>query len=74
MTGARLLLKAECLQLSGSFKYRGALNAVLAGLDAGDEIILPDPAARAAWDLKRTNRTDYDAQMRHQAERLDRLP
>jgi NAD(P)-dependent dehydrogenase (short-subunit alcohol dehydrogenase family) len=47
--------------------------AVLAGLDAGDEIILPDPAARAAWDLKRTDRTAYDAQMRRQAERLDRL-
>ena len=31
-----MLLKAECLQLSGSFKYRGALNAVLAGLERED--------------------------------------
>jgi len=34
--GTRLLMKAESLQLSGSFKYRGALNAVLAGLERGD--------------------------------------
>src|SRR5579862_139000 len=31
-----LVVKAECLQRSGSFKYRGALNAVLAGLQRGD--------------------------------------
>ena len=29
MTGARILVKAECLQLGGSFKVRGALNRVL---------------------------------------------
>src|SRR5438105_3774183 len=34
--GLRLLIKAESLQRSGSFKYRGALNAVLAGLERGD--------------------------------------
>jgi NAD(P)-dependent dehydrogenase (short-subunit alcohol dehydrogenase family) len=48
-------------------------EAVLAGLDAGAEIILPDPAARAAWELKQTDRVAYDTQMRRQAERLDRL-
>ncbi len=47
--------------------------AVLAGIDADEQIILPDPAARAAYDLKLRNRPAYDAQMRHQAERLDRL-
>jgi threonine dehydratase len=36
VVGSRLLLKAESLQRSGSFKYRGALNAVLAGLERGD--------------------------------------
>ena len=41
--------------------------AVLAGLDRGDELILPDPAARAAYDLKLRDRAAYDAQMRHQA-------
>ena len=47
--------------------------AVLAGLEVGDEVILPDPAARAAYELKRGDRAAYDAQMRHQAARLDRL-
>ncbi|HVA14143.1 MAG TPA: threonine/serine dehydratase [Stellaceae bacterium] len=32
--GARVLIKAECLQRTGSFKFRGAYNA-LAQLDAG---------------------------------------
>lgn len=31
---ARVFVKAECLQLTGSFKYRGALNKVLAASDA----------------------------------------
>ncbi len=30
MTGMRLLLKAECLQVTGSFKFRGAYNAISA--------------------------------------------
>jgi NAD(P)-dependent dehydrogenase (short-subunit alcohol dehydrogenase family) len=47
--------------------------AVLAGIDAGAELILPDPAARAAYDLKLRDRTAYDAQMRHQAARLAEL-
>jgi NAD(P)-dependent dehydrogenase (short-subunit alcohol dehydrogenase family) len=47
--------------------------AVLAGLDAGDELILPDPAARAAYALKLDDRPAYDATMRHQAARLERL-
>ncbi len=46
---------------------------MLAGLDAGDEIILPDPAARAAYDLKQRDRAAYDVQMRHQAARLEEL-
>ncbi|NIY63695.1 threonine ammonia-lyase [Streptomyces malaysiensis] len=29
LVGARVLVKAECLQLTGSFKVRGALNALL---------------------------------------------
>jgi threonine dehydratase len=36
VVGSRLVVKAECLQRSGSFKYRGALNAVLAGLERND--------------------------------------
>ena len=46
---------------------------VLAALDRGEELILPDPAARAAYDLKLRDRTAYDAQQRHQAERLAAL-
>ena len=46
-------------------------RAVLAGLDAGDELIVPDPAARQAHDLKRGDRPTYDAVMRAQAAKLD---
>lgn len=46
---------------------------VLAGIDRGDELILPDPAARAAYDLKLTDRPAYDEQLRRQARGLDQL-
>ena len=48
-------------------------EAVIAGVEAGEELILPDPAARAAYELKVTDRAGYDAVMRHQAERLERV-
>ena len=48
-------------------------EAVLAGVDAGEELILPDPAARAAYTLKLEDRPGYDAVMRHQAARLEQL-
>lgn len=47
--------------------------AVLAGIDAGDELILPDAASRATYALKRGDRAAYDATMRAQAARLDAL-
>ncbi|HWJ81256.1 MAG TPA: SDR family NAD(P)-dependent oxidoreductase [Nocardioides sp.] len=47
--------------------------AVLDGLDRGDELILPDPAARAAYGLKVGDRAAYDATMREQARKLDEL-
>lgn len=43
---------------------------ILAGIDRGDEMILPDPAARAAVALKSSDRAAYDAQLRVQADRL----
>lgn len=46
--------------------------AVLAGMDAGEELILPDEAARVAWRLKQTDRSSYDAMMRSQAARLEK--
>lgn len=47
--------------------------AVLAGIDAGEELIVPDDAARAAYRLKLTDRPAYDAMMRRQAARLEAL-
>jgi len=47
--------------------------AVLAGIDAGDELILPDEAGRAAYALKLGDRPAYDATMRRQAARLQAL-
>ena len=43
---------------------------VLAGIDRGDELIVPDPAARQAWDLKQHDRPTYNAVMRAQASKL----
>jgi NAD(P)-dependent dehydrogenase (short-subunit alcohol dehydrogenase family) len=48
-------------------------QAVLEGVEAGEELILPDPAARAAYELKVKDRAGYDAVMRHQAARLQQL-
>ncbi len=45
--------------------------AVLAGMDAGDEMIVPDEAARSAYLLKWTDRPGYDQVMRAQARKLD---
>lgn len=45
-------LKLENLQRTGSYKVRGALNALLAGLERGDErpVICARPAImRKAW-------------------------
>ncbi|MET0997955.1 MAG: short-chain dehydrogenase, partial [Marmoricola sp.] len=47
--------------------------AVLEGVDRGDELILPDQAARAAYDLKLTDRAAYDEVMRKQAVRLNAM-
>jgi NAD(P)-dependent dehydrogenase (short-subunit alcohol dehydrogenase family) len=44
--------------------------AVLAGIDVGEELIVPDEPARAAYDLKRGHRAAYDAEMRRVAARL----
>ena len=45
--------------------------AVLAGIDAGEEVILPDGAARQAYRLKWADRPAYDAVMRDQAAKLE---
>jgi len=48
-------------------------RAVLEGVDRGDEVILPDEAARGAYGLKVTDRKAYDAVMRKQAAHLDAM-
>jgi NAD(P)-dependent dehydrogenase (short-subunit alcohol dehydrogenase family) len=58
---------------SSPFTADQIARAVLAGIDAGDEVILPDPMARAAYDQKLRDRPAYDARMRRQAARLDEL-
>ncbi len=47
--------------------------AVLTGVERGDEVIVPDDAARFAYDLKRHDRAAYDAMMRSQAAKLEGL-
>jgi NAD(P)-dependent dehydrogenase (short-subunit alcohol dehydrogenase family) len=47
--------------------------AVLAGIERGDELIVPDEPARAAYALKRDDRAAYDAVMRDQAAKLERV-
>src|SRR3954452_20600652 len=47
--------------------------AVLEGVAAGDELILPDPAARTAYELKLHDRATYDDGMRRQAAKLEEL-
>ncbi len=44
--------------------------AVLAGIDDGAELIVPDEPARAAYDLKLHHRDAYDAEMRRTAARM----
>jgi NAD(P)-dependent dehydrogenase (short-subunit alcohol dehydrogenase family) len=46
-------------------------RAVLEGVDRGDELILPDEAARGAYELKLADRAAYDAVMRKQAAHLN---
>jgi NAD(P)-dependent dehydrogenase (short-subunit alcohol dehydrogenase family) len=47
--------------------------AVLEGIGRGQELILPDEAARFAYELKVDDRPAYDAMMRKQAARLQEL-
>jgi NAD(P)-dependent dehydrogenase (short-subunit alcohol dehydrogenase family) len=47
--------------------------AVLEGVDRGEELILPDEAGRAAYQLKLSDRAAYDHVMRKQAARLNAM-
>jgi hypothetical protein len=45
--------------------------AVLAGIEAGDDVIVPDEPARQAYFLKWADRPAYDRMMREQAAKLE---
>jgi hypothetical protein len=46
---------------------------VLAGIARGEELIVPDDAARFAYELKLADRAAYDAMLRKQAAKLEGL-
>ena len=46
---------------------------ILAGLGRGEELIIPDEAARRAWSLKQNDRAAYDTVMRQQAAKLNQV-
>jgi NAD(P)-dependent dehydrogenase (short-subunit alcohol dehydrogenase family) len=64
-TGARVARLVEQSELTAA----DIAAAVLDGLDAGAELIVPDPPARQAVVLKRDDRAGYDALMRATAAR-----
>jgi NAD(P)-dependent dehydrogenase (short-subunit alcohol dehydrogenase family) len=72
MRGADADLSASMSRLidSSSISADDIAGAVLEGLDRGDELILPDEPARAAYDSKLHHREAYDAQMRRTATRM----
>jgi NAD(P)-dependent dehydrogenase (short-subunit alcohol dehydrogenase family) len=45
-------------------------QAVIEGVDRGEDLVLPDEPARAAYSLKLSDRSAYDAQMRRTATRM----
>src|SRR3546814_11368320 len=47
--------------------------AVLAGMDAGEQVIIPDDSARGAWTLKQNDRAGYDEVRRRQATKLEQI-
>lgn len=64
-TGAKIAELVERSELTAD----DIAAAVLAGIDGGAELIVPDEAARAAVALKRDRRAEYDALMRTTAAR-----
>ncbi len=72
LRGADQALGAIVTQLveTSPFTADQIAAAILAGVEEGDEVILPDPMARAAYELKLRDRPAYDTQLRRQAARL----
>jgi NAD(P)-dependent dehydrogenase (short-subunit alcohol dehydrogenase family) len=72
MRGADEVVGAVVARLveSSSLTADDIAAEVLAGLDRGEELIVPDRPAREAWALKQSDRPAYDAMMRAQAAKL----
>lgn len=75
MKGSDEALGAVIGQLieNSPFSAADIAAAVLAGMEQGDDVIIPDVAAREAWNLKHNDRAGHDAVMRKQAARLDQM-
>ncbi|WP_217996960.1 SDR family NAD(P)-dependent oxidoreductase [Nocardioides jensenii] len=75
LKGADTALGAVIGQLveNSPFSADDIAAAVLEGMDRGEDVIIPDVAARGAWHLKQNDRAAYDAVMRKQAARLDKM-
>lgn len=75
LEGADSALAAVIAHLVATSPYSAddIAAAALAGLDRGEDVIVPDEPARAAVALKAQDRAAYDAQMRHQAAKLEAL-
>ncbi len=56
---------------SSPFTADDIAAAVIEGMAHGDEVIVPDQAARQAWGLKQSDRAAYDVVMRAQAAKLE---
>lgn len=75
LQGADTELGAVMGQLvtSSPLSAEGIAREVLAGLDRGEELIIPDEAACRAWRSKQEDRAGHDAVMRKQATKLNRM-
>ena len=71
--GADTALTAVAAKLvaSSPFSADDIAAAVIEGMTNGDDVIVPDQAARQAWELKQRDRAAYDAVMRAQAAKLE---
>ena len=73
LQGADLALGSVMTRLVDGSPYTAddIAVAILEGIERGEELIVPDEAARAAYELKRDDRPAYDALMRAQARKLE---
>ncbi|MBM9461591.1 SDR family NAD(P)-dependent oxidoreductase [Nocardioides sp. zg-536] len=75
LTGSDTAMDAVAARLIDSSPYTAdqVADALLAGMAAGDLVVLPDPAAEAAVRSKHEDRAAYDAEQRRFAARIAQL-